>query len=84
MGKYIIRHDRPNCIGCAACEAVCPKFWEMREDGRSDIKGSRLREDGWQELEIGEEDLPCNLEAAESCPVNVIHVEEKETGKKLI
>lgn len=83
MAKYVIRHDRPNCIGCAACEAVCSKFWEMNADGKSDVKGSNTREDGWLELEIDEADLQCNKEAAESCPVNVIHIDD-ESGNRLI
>ena len=35
--KYQIQHDRPNCIGCAACAAVAPDFWTMNEDEKSDI-----------------------------------------------
>ena len=27
MAKYTIDHDRPTCIGCAACEAIAPEFW---------------------------------------------------------
>ncbi|MBI2175985.1 ferredoxin [Candidatus Woesearchaeota archaeon] len=84
MTEFILEHDRPNCIGCAACAAVNPKHWEMNEDGRSDIKGGKQREDGWQELEISEENLKMNKEAAEACPVNVIHLKKKENGEKLI
>ena len=83
MGKYVIKHDRPNCIGCAACEAVCSKFWEMNADGKSDVKGAKANAEGWHELEIAEEDLQCNKEAAESCPVNVIHIDDEE-GKRII
>ena len=24
-GAYTLQHDRPNCIGCAACEAVAAR-----------------------------------------------------------
>ena len=82
--KYQIQHDRPNCIGCAACAAVAPDFWEMHEDGKSDIIGSKKTEDEWEELDIDEKDLACNKEAADSCPVNVIHIINKETKEKLI
>lgn len=82
--KYLLQHDRPNCIGCVACAAVNGKHWEMNEDGKSDIIGGKNRQDGWQELEIEEADFEKNLEAAETCPVNVIHVMEKETEKKII
>ncbi|MBI2130256.1 ferredoxin [Candidatus Woesearchaeota archaeon] len=83
-GKYKLEHDRPNCIGCAACAAVAPKFWTMHEDGKSDIVGCKNREDGWEELGIAESDFQNNKEAAESCPVNVIHITNKETGEKII
>jgi ferredoxin len=83
--KYRIRHDRPNCIGCNACAAIAPKFWEMSDlDGRSDIIGSKMGEDGWEEIEILEEDLDLNQAAAESCPVNVIHLIRIGDNKQLI
>lgn len=84
MGKFTLEHDRPNCIGCGACAAVAPEFWEMNDDGKSDIKGAKAREDGWQELEIDEKDFEKNKQAAESCPVNVIHLKNKETDEKII
>lgn len=82
--KYLLQHDRPNCIGCAACAAVAPDFWTMHEDGKSDIVGCRKRPDEWEELDIEEKDFKPNKEAAESCPVNVIHLINKETGEKII
>ena len=43
---FKIDHDRPNCIGCGACAAVAPEFWEMSAvDGKSDVKGSAREED---------------------------------------
>lgn len=81
---YEIQHDRPNCIGCAACAAVAPDFWEMNEDGKSDIKQAKDREDGWQIKEIDEKDFAANKEAADACPVNVIHLVDKETKEKII
>ncbi len=71
--RYVIEHIRDQCIGCGACAAVCPKNWEMAEDGLAKPK----------KTEISEEELPCNKEAAESCPVNCIHIYEiTETGEK--
>ena len=84
MAKFVLEHDRPNCIGCGACAAVSPAFWEMNDDGKSDIKGAKQRDDGWQELEIGDKDFDTNMQAAESCPVTVIHLKKKETGEKII
>ena len=82
--KYILQHDRPNCIGCAACEAVAPEFWEMNQDGKSDIKNGKSLDNGWQELLIAEKRFQENKDAADSCPVNVIHIVKKETGKRLV
>ena len=82
--KFQIQHDRPNCIGCAACAAIAPDFWTMSEDGKSDIVASKKREDGWEELDIEEKNFALNKEAADSCPVNVIHIVDKKTGEKII
>ena len=84
MGKFLLEHNRPDCIGCGACAAVAPEFWEMNDDGKSDIKNGKSRQDGWQELEVEEKDFEKNKQAAESCPVNVIHLKNKETGEKII
>ena len=82
--KFVLQHDRPNCIGCAACEAVAPDVWEMNSDGKSDIKGGRNVDNGWQESEFAEKDLQINKDAADSCPVNVIHIIKKDTKEKII
>lgn len=82
--KYQLQHDRPNCIGCAACAAVAPDFWEMNEDGKSDIVGCKKKDDEREELSIEEKDYKANKEAADSCPVNVIHIINNETGEKII
>ena len=87
-GKYTIDHDRPNCIGCGACVAVAPEFWEIKEaDGKSDVIGAkRIEEKGEtvrETLDIADKDFAKNKEAAESCPVNVIHLMDK-SGKKII
>ena len=82
--SHQIQHDRPNCIGCAACAAIAPDFWEMNEDGKSDIIGSKKLDDGTEELDIENKDFELNKEAAEACPVNVIHLIDKKTGEKLI
>ena len=84
MTKIKLQHNRPECIGCAACAAVAPDFWEMTSDGsKSDIKHGKNLESGWQELEIEEKDFQANKDAADCCPVNVIHITDKE-GKKIV
>ena len=82
MADYKIVHDRPNCIGCGACAAVAPDYWEMNADGKSDIKNC-VKVGEQEEREIAEAEFKPNKEAADSCPVNVIHLFGKN-GNKLI
>ncbi|MEM3422873.1 MAG: ferredoxin [Candidatus Bilamarchaeaceae archaeon] len=74
-----IIHDRDVCIGCGACVAVCSTYWEMGDDGKSKLKGA-TNNGGKFVLEV--QKTECNKDAAQSCPVNCIHIEEN--GKKLI
>lgn len=85
MVTYKIEHDRANCIKCGACAAAAPDFWEMNEqDGFSDLKASTKRDDGWEEREIEEKDFEVNKQAADACPVNVIHIKNTESEEKII
>jgi len=72
MAKVIQQRDK--CIGCGTCVAVCPAFWQMGDDGKSQLKGSKEAGEGKFELEVA--DVGCNKEAAASCPVQIIIVEE--------
>jgi ferredoxin len=58
--------DKGACIGCGACEAVCPEVFRLGDDGLAEI----LVTDITSELEDSVRD------AADSCPVSAIHVEE--------
>jgi ferredoxin len=82
--KYKIEHDKSGCIGCGACVAVAPDHWKMNDDGKADIIKGKERPDEWQEREITEKDFKENMEAAESCPVNVIHIKTLEKDEKII
>jgi len=53
-------------------------------DGKSDVIDSKMGEDGLEEMEISEEDFQCNLDAAEACPVNVIHLIQIGDNKQII
>ena len=75
-----IQHDRPGCIACGACAAVAPDFWDMdANDGKSNLKNCEKVGDQEHRI-INEEEFDQNMEAAECCPVNVIHIIDKETG----
>ncbi len=82
--SYILQHDRNNCIGCGACGAVAPDFWEMKDDGKVQLKNGKKAKGEFYEFEIAEKDLNANKEAADSCPVNVIHIVNKGTKEKII
>jgi ferredoxin len=71
MKKIIQKHEE--CIGCGTCVTLCPKYWEMSDDMKATLKGSKKNEKG--ELELETEDVACNQEAADACPVQVIIVE---------
>jgi ferredoxin len=77
---YKIIHEKNKCIGCGACAAACDKFWRM-EEGKSSLKGGKKVGSSF-ELEL--ENLGCNKDAAEICPVNCIHIVDLKTGKKII
>ena len=64
MVKYKVKVDKNKCIGCGSCVAICAGNFELIE-GKVQEKNA-------------ESDLPCNKEAAESCPVQAISVEEVE------
>ena len=57
---YKITIDKEKCIGCGACAATCDNF-ELNE-GKAVAKKSKVDEIG------------CNQEAADVCPVNAIKI----------
>lgn len=81
---YKLQHDRPNCIGCGACTAVAPDFWEMADDGKANLKGGKKAGNEQYERDIEEKYFAINKDAADSCPVNVIHLINKDTKEKII
>lgn len=84
MAKYIIEHDRKSCIGCAACEAIAPEFWSISDDGKANPKSAKLEKQGTGvSVEISDNDFQTNKDAADSCPVNAIHITD-EKGKRVI
>jgi ferredoxin len=58
--------DAETCIGCSACEDICPEVFEMTDDDKAIVKL---------------DEIPANLEdacreAADACPVEAISIEE--------
>ena len=58
--KFIV--DQELCIGCGACEGVCPEVFEMRDDDMAHV----IKDPVPAELEESA------IEAEESCPVEAI------------
>ena len=71
-----VRVDREECTSCEVCWTVCPEIFEQSPtDSLSQIVDA-FRVAGHLGLgEAGEDLRSCASEAAESCPVSIIHVE---------
>jgi len=74
-----IKLEREKCIGCGSCQALCPKYFEMQDDGKSHIKDLPAGQAGAaknevEELEVSK--LECAESAAEACPAQCIHIEK--------
>jgi ferredoxin len=82
MVKYKVKYDREACIGAASCTAFSKAF-KMAKDGKADLIGAKEIDDCLFELEIDEKEFNEFKEAAQSCPVNVIHI-YNEKGEKVI
>jgi len=62
----------PNlCVGNAMCESIAPQVFQLNEKRQSEVTDPT----GDTEEHI--------LEAAESCPVSAIFVEDADTGERL-
>lgn len=59
---FKIEIDKEACIGCGACTATCDNF-EMKED-KAAVKNKEVDEIG------------CNQEAADVCPVGAIKIKK--------
>ena len=68
-----IKLEREKCIGCGSCQAVCPKYFELQEDGKSHIiNAENPPAGGVEELEV--EKIECAESASEACPAQCIFV----------
>ena len=71
MVKIIL--EKLKCIGCGACQAVCQKYFEIGEDGKSHIIGT---DSGSEKEELEVEKTECAQQAKEGCPAECIHIEK--------
>ena len=70
--KYQIQQDRKACIGCGVCTTICPENWVMADDGKS------------MPLETEVDEIGCNQDAANSCPVGCIKIVKKGGSNTLL
>lgn len=68
MAKYKILVDEKACIGCGACTSICSNFdlIEKNDSFKAVAKQSEV------------DNIGCNKEAADICPVQAIKIEEKK------
>lgn len=82
---YLVQYDREGCIGAGSCVAANADFWSMNDDGKADLKdGAVDAGTGFLVREIPEEQLEKMREAARSCPVAIIRILDKQTGKPVL
>lgn len=55
-----IKVDKEKCIGCGACESICPAVFVMK-DGKAIVKKASS-------------DDKCVMEASDACPTQAISV----------
>ncbi len=58
--------DKQACIGCGACEAVCPQVFRLGDDGLSQVLTPEVPLDLIDQVR----------DAADACPVSAIHIEQ--------
>lgn len=67
-----IKLEREKCIGCGSCQVLCPKYFELLDDGKSHIKDAEKKD--IEELEVVK--IECAQAAVEACPAQCIYIEK--------
>jgi len=62
--------DQSKCVACGSCVAICPEVFEMKDDGKVDVKEDIKGKDISAELEDKVR------EAHDMCPALAIAIEE--------
>ena len=75
MAVTRVRIDRDECIVCGSCWEDCPQvFEESPDDGLSQVVAQYRVDGDPAQGEVPEELESCVSEAADNCPVEIIHV----------
>lgn len=70
--KVILISDK--CIGCGACAAICPKVFEIKEDGHSHLIEPKTIE-GSKEVKVVDNSEAGVDDAINGCPAQIISKE---------
>ena len=73
--------DREECISCAMCWTECPECFEDDEDMISQIVEKYRVDDNPAKGEVPSDLMDCVTEAADSCPVEIIHLETIQSNR---
>lgn len=69
--------ERDTCVSCGSCYEVCPDFFEENpDDSFSQVKKKFRKGDNIGEGDAPDEMADCVRDAADLCPVEIIHVED--------
>ena len=61
-----VKVNKDACIGCGACAAICDEVFEINDEGLSEAKVEKVKEEFQDEVR----------DAADSCPTGAIVIEE--------
>jgi len=72
---FQILFHRQKCIGCNACVEAAPDRWRVsKKDGRCHLIEGKEKKGIYRTL-VHMDEYEVNLQAANNCPVKVIHLE---------
>ncbi len=76
------RVKKDTCIGCGACTVIANNIFEIGDDGLAETinpdVGANDEEKAKKIKEIPEGDFDNVIDAAESCPVGAIEIDEEK------
>ena len=67
-----INVNKEVCIGCGACQAICPEVFEIGDEGLATVK-----EENKDFEKLTEEVKETATDAKENCPVQAIKIENE-------
>lgn len=67
-----LRVNQNNCIGCGACESICPEIFQINDEGLSSVIGSE------EDFTNHEEEI---RDAVDSCPTSAIEEQASDDNE---